>query len=241
MALNAIHHLKDSLNTNTTISEKNDSINLQPLYDVPRSNPRRVSPTRLLTQANDEIINSAPLDFTAEAIYVNDSYSNDIVSVVVNSVEEEQALDQYDVPRNNKTLRDFIPQDYDVPKNRDSLSTIEEEHQEYDIPKPLLDAYTEKKYEEASSTQERKEKEDIGLDNSSRGKIIADDKNVISNRFESNLYENQQEIFKNDSNENIYVNEDSVLNTVGGGSTNLCNSHRYKSSYYRIKILSLKW
>ena len=209
----------------------------QPLYDVPRSNPRRVSPTSLLQSSADVLAASIPPDFTTEAVYVNDGYANDIISSMMDSVNEDQLLstfDQYDVPRsnNNKSLSDLIPQDYDVPKNRDSLSTIEEEHQEYDIPKPLLDLYVEKKYEASKRYADvREEENDRNASNfDKREKQIEkhDDHTAINDPFENNLYENQKEIFQNGSNENIYANDDAVVNSDGGGNTNLCHSHRYE-------------
>ena len=38
-------------------------------------------------------------------------------------------------PLPDEALEELIPVEYDIPKIRDSLSTIEEEHQEYDIPR----------------------------------------------------------------------------------------------------------
>ena len=218
-----------SATSNGLIAEKNSNETQgQPLYDIPRSNPRRVSPTTLLKHAD------STADFQPEAIYVNDNYTNDIppALAVIDDATEDQAslLDQYDIPRsNNKSLSDLIPQAYDVPKNRDSLSTIEEEHQEYDIPKPYLDALIEKqRLQDQTSADENTKLKQTSND-------VHDDEIDVAGGdplFEgTNLYENQQQLFShtNSSNENIYANEDAVVghSVVGNGSsTNLCNSHR---------------
>ena len=71
-----------------------------------------------------------------EAIYMNDGCYriSTIEEVATEEVEEEK---EYNVPR-GKQLEDLIiSQDYNVPKIRDSLSTIEEEHQDYDIPRAI--------------------------------------------------------------------------------------------------------
>ena len=203
----------------------------QPLYDVPRSNPRRVSPTSLLQSASETLANAIPSDFTAEAVYVNDGYANDLVSSMINPANEDQLdFDQYDIPRSNKNLSDLIPQDYDVPKNRDSLSTIEEEHQEYDIPKPLLDSYLiEKKYDIGLNRAENTHEVGNEVENpvvSTMQKIEEQNEPILNDPFEANLYENQNEIFQNSSNENIYANDGVSVDSVGGENTNLCNSHR---------------
>ena len=218
-------------NKNISITKKGGTETVQPLYDVPRSNPRRVSPTSLLQSASETLANAIPSDFAAEAVYVNDSYTNELVSSMMNSVNEDQlGFDQYDIPRSNKNLSDLIPQEYDVPKNRDSLSTIEEEHQEYDIPKPLLDSYLmEKKYD--TGTKKTDDAHDNGniADNhmlSTLQKIGEQNEPAINDPFDTNLYENQNEIFQNSSNENIYANDGVIVDSVGGGNTNLCNSHR---------------
>ena len=67
--------------------------------------------------------------------------------------------------QNEQHLEDLIPVAYDVPKIRDSLSTIEEEHQEYDIPRNVNHA----------------------LKNFDTG----DDSDPLVNNSEENLYENQ--------------------------------------------------
>ncbi len=76
----------------------------QVLYDVPRSNK---------VVGNDSE--------GGDAIYVNDAFPQQ----------------EYDVPRvqqpGKKSLSELIPEEYDVPKIRDSLSTIEEEHQDYEV------------------------------------------------------------------------------------------------------------
>ena len=220
---------ENHLNKNIAITDKEDRETTQPLYDVPRSNPRRVSPTSLLQSATETLAAAIPSDFAAEAVYVNDGYGNEIVSSMMNSVNDDQlAFDQYDIPRSNKNLSDLIPQDYDVPKNRDSLSTIEEEHQEYDIPKPLLDLYTEKKYEinKKSPDVHGEDEEETHITENLR-KNAENDDDVINDPFETNLYENQNEIFQNSSNENIYANDGVVVDPIGGGTNNLCSSHRY--------------
>ena len=101
----------------------------QSLYDVPKSN-KRVFPENHAVDA-------------PEAIYVND-IANDDDGADDGDFDEAE---QYDVPKNNKSgggingvsLADLIPQDYDSPKTRDSLSTIEEEQhtpqqENYDFP-----------------------------------------------------------------------------------------------------------
>jgi len=81
------------------------------LYDVPRSN--------------------RPV--LADAAESNNLYQNEA------QVTDDGERD-YDVPRQAnlsapRPLRDLVPEEYDVPKIRDSLSTIEEEHQDYDVPR----------------------------------------------------------------------------------------------------------
>ena len=65
---------------------------------------------------------------------------------------------------NEQHLEDLIPVAYDVPKIRDSLSTIEEEHQEYDIPRNV---------------------------NHALKNFDTDDSDPLVNNSEENLYENQ--------------------------------------------------
>jgi len=225
------NELETHNNENISVTKKGDAETVQPLYDVPRSNPRRVSPSSLLQSASETLANAIPSDFAAEAVYVNDGYTNDLVSSMMNSVNEDQlGFDQYDIPRSNKNLSDLIPQEYDVPKNRDSLSTIEEEHQEYDIPKPLLDSYLmEKRYDTGTKKTDDAHNNGNVAENhmlSTLHKIGEQNDPVISDPFENNLYENQNEIFQNSSNENIYANDGVSVDSVGGGNTNLCNSHR---------------
>ena len=223
--------VKQKISKSNLITDSVNSESAQPLYDVPRSNPRRVSPTSLLKAATETLESAIPPDFAAEAVYVNDGYTNDIVSSMINSSNEDHlGFDQYDIPRSNKNLSDLIPQEYDIPKNRDSLSTIDEhdEQQEYDIPKPLLDLYVEKKYEGSQKFVDAQEEEHNGI-NLTLEKSTADGPDVLNDPFEPNLYENQNEMFQNNnssSNENIYANDDVVVNSDGGGNTNLCGSHR---------------
>ncbi|TRY62880.1 hypothetical protein TCAL_02029 [Tigriopus californicus] len=93
------------------------------LYDVPRSKQKVAR--KLLPEEIDEFRNKCDdrkIDsLDDEAIYQNDGIG----------------LENYDIPRRNQVeeLSDFMSQEYDTPKIRDSLSTIEEEHQDYDIPK----------------------------------------------------------------------------------------------------------
>ena len=103
-------------------------------------------------------------------------------------------------------------------------------NQEYDIPKPLLDSYLiEKKYDTGSRKSENGH-EDINEEEnpvvSTLQKIGEQNNSVINDPFEANLYENQNEIFQNSSNENIYANDGVIVDSAGGGNTNLCNSHR---------------
>jgi hypothetical protein len=84
------------------------------LYDVPRSN-RRVSSTAAPALPK-QLEKQLEKQLASEAIYVNDDFEG-------SGVEST-----YDVPRND----DFafpVPDNYDVARTRDSLSTIEEEHQ----------------------------------------------------------------------------------------------------------------
>ena len=94
------------------------------LYDVPRSN-RRVS-SKLLERQQQQLqqlqqqqqqLEDQPL---SEAIYVNDGF--------VGGVDVDNT---YDVPRNDDfvLIGEVLPENYDVARTRDSLSTIEEEHQ----------------------------------------------------------------------------------------------------------------
>lgn len=92
------------------------------LYDVPRSKQKVAR--KLLPEEIDEFRNKCDerkIDSLEEAIYQNDGIG----------------LENYDIPRRShvEELSDFMSQEYDIPKIRDSLSTIEEEHQDYDIPK----------------------------------------------------------------------------------------------------------
>lgn len=41
-------------------------------------------------------------------------------------------------PLPDEAFEELIPVEYDIPKIRDSLSTIEEEHQEYDVPRNCI-------------------------------------------------------------------------------------------------------
>jgi hypothetical protein len=93
------------------------------LYDVPRSN-RRVS---LATAAATTAANKQQLlekQLATEAIYVNDNF---VVS------EKEEGDCTYDVPAARSEdlilIGQSLSQSFDVPRTRDSLSTIEEEHQ----------------------------------------------------------------------------------------------------------------
>ena len=129
-------------------------------------------------------------------------------------------LDTYDVPRTIKNTdvvstdlpADLVPADYDVPKNRDSLSTIEEEHQEYDVPKAVVEP-------------------DL---------IIPPPPMPPSSDDKENLYQNQGEIFSNEDDQSIYANDDviksnanAIVNTtkLGGGSTHSCSSDDRSSGY----------
>lgn len=105
------------------------------LYDVPRSN-RRVSSKQLekqqlhkdegkqLQKQQQQQLGQLP----SEAIYVNDGFVAGVVDVDAT----------YDVPTTTTTttrnddfvlLGEVLPENYDVARTRDSLSTIEEEHQ----------------------------------------------------------------------------------------------------------------
>ena len=88
------------------------------LYDVPRSN-RRVSSSKTASTSKQLEKQQLQQQQQSEAIYVNDSF----VAAANDST--------YDVPRNEDfiLLEDALPESYDVARTRDSLSTIEEEHQ----------------------------------------------------------------------------------------------------------------
>jgi hypothetical protein len=92
------------------------------LYDVPRSN-RRVSSSKTasLPKQLEKQQQQKQQQELSEAIYVNDSF--------VAAANEST----YDVPRNEDfiLLDDALSESYDVARTRDSLSTIEEEHQVY--------------------------------------------------------------------------------------------------------------
>ena len=87
------------------------------LYDVPRSN-RRVSSKLLERQQQLQQQQQLNEQQLSEAIYVNDGF--------VGGVDNT-----YDVPRNDDfvLIGEVLPENYDVARTRDSLSTIEEEHQ----------------------------------------------------------------------------------------------------------------
>ena len=102
------------------------------LYDVPRSN-RRVSSKQLEKQQLHKDEGKQPQkqqqqlgQLPSEAIYVNDGFVAGVVDVDAT----------YDVPPTTTTRNDdfvllgeVLPENYDVARTRDSLSTIEEEHQ----------------------------------------------------------------------------------------------------------------
>ena len=104
-------------------------------------------------------------------------------------------------PLPDEALEELIPVEYDVPKIRDSLSTIEEEHQEYDVPRNcILKATT--------------DFEDIDIDPG------------IGHNSEENLYENQAYLepgseirdkkrLVDQSNNAIYANDSVVPGNTG--------------------------
>ena len=92
------------------------------LYDVPRSN-RRVSLATAATAASTKQLLEKQL--ATEAIYVNDNF------VVI---EKDEVDCTYDVPAATRSedlilIGESLSESFDVPRTRDSLSTIEEEHQ----------------------------------------------------------------------------------------------------------------
>ena len=104
--------------------EEEDEDDPAPLYDVPKNN-KPVVESVFVNEDEGLLIEEGP-----DAIYVNDSNVGAELSVDVDDIEALHA------PSHGlKPLSELIPRDYDVPKIRDSLSTIEEEHQEYDIPR----------------------------------------------------------------------------------------------------------
>ena len=87
------------------------------LYDVPRSNRRVSSLTAVSSKQQQQLRQEEQL--ISEAIYVNDGF-----------VAAQDCT--YDVPRTEDIILlpgENLPESYDVARTRDSLSTIEEEHQ----------------------------------------------------------------------------------------------------------------
>ncbi len=90
------------------------------LYDVPRSNRRVSSLTAVLSKQQQQQQLQEEEQLISEAIYVNDGF-----------VAAQDCT--YDVPRTEGDIillpGENLPESYDVARTRDSLSTIEEEHQ----------------------------------------------------------------------------------------------------------------
>ena len=102
------------------LGEEGEEDDPAPLYDVPKNN-KPVVESVFVNEDEGLLIDEGP-----DAIYVNEGNVGAELSVDVDDIEALHGL---------KPLSELIPRDYDVPKIRDSLSTIEEEHQEYDIPR----------------------------------------------------------------------------------------------------------
>ena len=102
------------------LAEEEEEDDPVPLYDVPQNN-KPVAESVFVNEDEGLLTDEGP-----DAIYVNEGNVGAELSVDVDDIEALHGL---------KPLSELIPRDYDVPKIRDSLSTIEEEHQEYDIPR----------------------------------------------------------------------------------------------------------
>jgi hypothetical protein len=72
--------------------------------------------------AKEKSLKSLLRQLLNEAIYVNDGF----VAVAENNYDNT-----YSIPRNDDfiLIEEALPENYDVARTRDSLSTIEEEHQ----------------------------------------------------------------------------------------------------------------
>ena len=118
-------------------------------------------------------------------------------------------------PLPDEVLEELIPVEYDVPKIRDSLSTIEEEHQEYDVPRNCVIKTT-----TAAAVADFDDNIDPGIGHNS----------------EENLYENQAYLdpgsdkkrsdSRGSNNNAIYANQDNVVSN----STAFCSEFSVVSS-----------
>jgi len=162
---NQPHHDNNNCNTNghsevPTENHQTLSETLQKeevVYDVPRSNPRKVVQDQKLAPKEAIYVNNPNIHVHHSHHSHTHQNQNQPETVLTNNNIQSSAENNhheidntYDVPRKttatpanvkpmpDEVFEELIAVEYDIPKIRDSLSTIEEEHQEYDVPRNCI-------------------------------------------------------------------------------------------------------
>ena len=179
---------------------------------------------------------------TEEAIYVNDEAA----------AENDPKRLGYDVPRMQNLSDLALPQDYDVPKIRDSLSTIEED-QEYDVPRSSAASLIvpPHKFSSNSTAEADEEKADV----SGRSKyavpksspsttIYANDRSSYCSDFTTtNSNDDRSSGYRSSSSpsiqsEELYVNESAIASMEDLDSCG--SSHKHSSPEPTVRDIAIE-